>query len=201
MRIRRCARSKYECEPVGGDVLVTNSAGFVRFTAHGLGPQGFDDYFEVTDPDGKFLPELVFVAPTLRQDSFVLAQMFTHVAREQFIEGLQLAEVPATRGDLMTHALDCRWNEAAGLRLEVMPTLPNGPTSEFYLSRSVPIHFGAGVTGTDDYTAFGGFIGLEARTYVVNGRTMIAGAPAAAFTIPVYVRSGMVTFIDFAAAR
>jgi hypothetical protein len=191
VRLRQCRRGNLTCDPVG-DEVVTDNRGIARFR---VSDAAFENHFELVDPSGKFLPELVYIAPPPRRDTVVLVQALTRLAREQLVVGLNLEDPAPSEGDLLMHASDCTRSEAAGVRL----TLDSGSASatEFYLSRSVPIRAQA----TDDQYAFGGFLGLEEANYVASGLVPVNGAPTAAFTLPVLVRRGTITFIDFAAGR
>jgi hypothetical protein len=198
LEVRRCRASEAECLQVG-DSVQTRPSGVALFGGVAIAERGFDDYFEMVDPTGKFLPERVVVHPAPRTSTVIVAPVLSRLARDQLMVGLGLSPATPERGALLVHTADCQGSEAGGVRVTTLPS-DNGAT-EFYLSRSVPVRASAGVVGTDDRLAFGGFLELEPQNYAVKGTVQIEGAATELLGVAVHVRAGTITFIDYAARR
>jgi hypothetical protein len=175
----------------------TNGAGIVQFGDVAIAQdRGFDGYFELIDPQQRFLPELVFVAPAPRVDTVVYVQAFTPRAREQLASGLGFPGVVLRTGELLVHSRDCRGREGAGMRFS-----SNGAGAEFYLRRSVPVSADRGGVHTDSFIAFGGFFGVQPGNRSIGGFLTLDGNERQAFNLAVAVREDTITFVDFAPGR
>lgn len=200
MRVRWCRAQSSVCSPIG-DEMTTGDSGSVTVRVQGVPAQGFTDYLELTHPEDKYRPTLVYVAPPARAKTIVSVAVFKSDIARSLMLGPGVAD--ASRGSLVVHALDCGRNEAAGVKLAVSPSVTDdAQVTEFYMKSSVPLSVTAGATMTDDVTAFGGFLGLPAQSYSLSGHAPVKDdSLAEAFSAAVWVRAGTVTFVEFAAGR
>lgn len=195
------------CRPFGVDRVcgveaeqATSGTGVAGFDVH-LDARGrFDGYFEISDPSGRYLPQIVFPLPPPRADTAIYVSVLTAVTREQLAESLGITARPEGRGDILVHAVDCARRDVAGLRL-ALGGLADASATEFYLSRAVPISAARGATGTDSFLALGGFLDLAQGSYSIQGMASREGQPFAAFSTGIYVLPKTLTVIDYSSRR
>lgn len=195
------------CRPFGVDRTcgveaeqTTGGAGVAGFDVHLDAKARFDGYFEISDPSGRYLPQIVFPLPPPRADTAIYVSVLTPVTREQIAESLGIQGRPEGRGDILVHAVDCARRDVAGLHL-ALGGAADASATEFYLSRAVPISAARGATATDSFLALGGFLDLTPGSYGLQGMASRDGQPFTAFSTGVYVLPRTLTVIDYASRR
>ncbi|MBX3192678.1 MAG: hypothetical protein KF819_37180 [Labilithrix sp.] len=197
LRVRRCEATDTTCAFPAGEGFTSQETGAVELDVP-LTNGAWAGYFEITDPAGTWVDEIVTPHPPLGADARLDVRGVSKSLRDSYARAVG-ASLRDDRGLVLVHALDCARADAAGLRF-ALSSGTDGETVEFYLRDVVAVRAADGTSMTQQGQAYGGFFDVKPGSVILTGTSQRV-PPLAVFDRSIQIHAGKITYVDYSPAR